>query len=199
MKTAIIASLTLLSLTAPAMAVTTEQFQFRGDSAFASFSQFDGCISTFVNVDAFNNVSKSAPGAPSEEKGAFLSYSIFNFCTGIGYSGFGSTKDVNLTINNSLQSASLSGNIPVFDFSTGTNKTATVNLNWTATGDASRSKSQNSFQSPNFRSISRSVGTTREASVTGNVVLDGTDLTTNLSSFGSLNSSNNGSIIFSRK
>ncbi|HLO86228.1 MAG TPA: hypothetical protein VK203_14640 [Nostocaceae cyanobacterium] len=199
MKTAIFASVALLSLTAPALAATTDQYSFKGESASAGFYQNDGCSYTSVSVYAFDNATKNAPGAPVEQKEASLYYSNYNYCTGTGSYGYGSSKDITFTAKNSLQSASLTGNFIVYDYLTGAFRNATVDLNWTGTGDISRGNSHSISQGPGYLSKYRSVGAYRDASVTGSVVLDGVNLTTNLSSYGYLNSSNNGSLFITKQ
>jgi hypothetical protein len=198
MKAAIIASLTVLSLTAPALAVTTDQYKFKGESASAYFSQYDGCNSSYVSVYGFDNVTKDAPGAPTSQKGAYLYYSSYNYCTGVGSYGSGSSQDATFTIGNSLQSASLSGTFTLDDYSSAVNKTAAVDLTWTGTGDIFRGNNHGTYQGPGYRSNYRSVGSNRDASVTGTVTVDGTNLIANLPSFGSLSSSNSGSLFITK-
>ncbi|BAZ31851.1 hypothetical protein NIES4074_43240 [Cylindrospermum sp. NIES-4074] len=198
MKAAIIASLTVLSLTAPAFAATTEQYKFKGESASASFSQYDGCNSTYVGVYAFDNVTKDAPGAPTSQTGANLYYSSYDYCTGVGSYGYGYSENATFTSSNSLQSASLSGSFTLYDYSSAVNKTAAVDLTWTGTGDLFRGNSHSTYQGPGYRSSYRSVGAYRDASVTGTVTVDGTNLIANVPSYGSLSSSNNGSLFITK-
>jgi hypothetical protein len=206
MKTAIVASLTLLSLTAPALAVTTEQYQFKGESASASFSQYDGCNSTYVNVYAFDNVTKNAPGAPTSQKEVYLYYSNYNYCTGIESYGSGASKNPSFTISNSLQSASLNGSFTVTDYLSGPTvkrapitKTVDVALTWTGAADIYRGNNHSHNQGPGYISNFRSVGAYRDAKVAGTLTLDGTDLIANLSSYASLSSSNSGSLSITKK
>ncbi len=197
--------LTVLSLSIPAVAATTDTFQFKGQSAYASFSQYDGCNSTSVNVYAFDNVTRSAPGAPTSQKEASLYYSNYNYCNGTGSYGYGSSPKATFTSDNSLKSATLNGTFTVNDYqsgndnSSGTTKTVDVALTWTGTGDTFRGNSHSHSQGPGYTSNYRSVGAYRDAQVSGSVTLDGTNLISNLSSYGSLNSSNSGSVQISRR
>jgi hypothetical protein len=206
MKTATVigAALTVLSLTSVPALAEVNKFQFRGNNVSAFFSKEDGCIATFIDVSAFENISKSntttKPGAPISETRAFLSYSSFDFCnfTTI-FSFFGETINPTLKINNSLQSATLNATVPVFDFTSGTTRTAVVNLAWQATSEPVRSNFSSSFQSSNILSRSRSRSTSRDAQVTGDVTLDGKKLNEGLNSFGFIGSSSSGSLeIFKR-
>jgi hypothetical protein len=200
MKTAIFgAALTLVSLSLPALAATTDQYQFKGENASASFYQYDGCSSTYVNVYAFENVTKSAPGAPTSQKEAYFFYSNYNYCNGTGSYGSSSSQNVTFTSNNSLNSATLKGTFTVTDYRSGNTKTADVDLTWTGTGDTYRGNYHSHSQGPGYSSNYRSIGGYREAEVSGNVTLDGVNLIANLSSDAYLSSSNNGSLSITRK
>ncbi|GAB1543452.1 hypothetical protein NUACC21_61260 [Scytonema sp. NUACC21] len=197
MKAAIVASLTVLSLNLPALSATPQQYQFKGQNASASFSQYDGCNSTYVNVYAFDNVTKNAPGAPVEQKEAYLYYSNYNYCTGTGSYGYGYSQNPTFTTSQ-LNSATLKG-IFTIDDGMGSSKTVDVDLTWTGIGDTYRGSSHSHYTGPGYTSHYRSIGGYREAQVSGNVFLDGTNLIANLSSYGSLNSSNSGSLYMTKK
>lgn len=189
----------MVSLSLPALAATTDQYQFKGENASASFYQYDGCSSTSVYVYAFDNITKSEPGAPTSQKEANLYYSNYNYCNGTGSSGYGSSQSATFTINNSLKSATLKGTFTVTDYSSGNTKTADVDLTWTGTGDTYRGNYHSHSQGPGYTSNYRSAGAYRDAEVSGSVTLDNTNLIANLSSSGSLGSSNSGSLYITRK
>ena len=192
--TAIATALTLLSLsTVPALAATATKYQFKGQNAYASFYKSDDCSYTDVSVSAFDSVTKSAPGAPTSQTGAYLYYSSYNFCTGVQSYGNGFSDNVTFT-SNKLNSATLTGTFTVYDYYLGTTKTATVNLNWTGTGDTYRGKYNSRNQGPGYSSSYRSTGSYRDAQVSGNVTSNGANLIENLTSYGSLSSSNSGSL-----
>jgi len=192
--TAIATALTLLTLTnVPVLAATATKYQFKGNNASAYFYQSDDCSYTDVSVNGFDNVTKSGPGAPVSQTGAYLYYSTYNFCTGTQSYGYGFGDNVTFT-SNKLNSATLNGTFTVYDYYSGASKTATVNLTWTGTGDTYRGKYQSRSQGPGYTSIYRSSGSSRDADVTGTVTLNGTDLIANLTSSGSLSTSSNGSL-----
>lgn len=201
MKPAIFAAaLTLASLTLPAVAATTDSYQFKGQSAYASFYKYDGeCNSTYVDVYAFDNIAKSAPGAPTAQKDAFMFYSNYNYCTGEGSYGYGSSPNATFTSDNSLKSAALKGAFTVIDGSSGNSKTVDVALNWAGTGDIYRGNSHSHSQGPGYLSNSRYIGSYRDAQVSGNVTVDGKNLIANLSSYASLNTSNSGNLTVTKK
>lgn len=194
MKTAIAgAVLTVLSLSLPAVAATTIRYQFKGQSAYANFYQYDECNSTYVSVSTFTSRTKDGTGAPTAQMGADLYYYSNNYCTGTYASGYGSSPNANFTIDNQLNSAILNGTFLTYDYSSNTTKTASVALTWTGVGDTFRGRSHSHYQGPDYMSHYRSVGSSRDAQVSGSVTVDGINLIPNLSGYGSLNSSNSGS------
>lgn len=195
MKTAIAgAVLTVLSVSLPVVAASTTRYQFKGQNASASFSQYDECNWKSVYVSAFTSRTKYEPGSPTQQMGADVSYSNYNFCTGESSYGYGSSPNAKFTIDNQLNSATLIGTFAVNDYPSDTAKTVEVNVTWTGTGFASKGKSSYVYQTPTSVITQRSNGEFREAQVSGSVILDGTNLIANTSSYGSLNSSTNGTL-----
>jgi hypothetical protein len=186
--------LTVLSLSLPAFAATSNKFQVKGQTADAYFYQSDECNYTSVGIFASDNVSKTTSGAPTSQKGAYIHYSNYNFCKGEGSYSDGFAPDVTFTSDNSLRSATLNGNFTLNDYSSGAIKTVNVALTWTGTGDTFRGNSHSHYQGPSFVSNYRYVGAYRQAQVSGNVTLDGKNLISGLSSSGSLNTTNSGSV-----
>jgi len=192
--TAIATAMALLSLTnVPVLAATATKYQFKGQNASASFYQSDDCSYTDVSVYGFDSVTKSGPGAPISQTGAYFYYSNYNYCTGTQSYGDGFSENVTFT-SNKLNSATLNGTFTVYDYYSGASKTATVNLTWTGTGDTYRGKSQSRYQGPGYTSSYRFNGSSRDAQVSGSVTLDGTNLIANLTSYGSLSTSSSGSL-----
>jgi len=191
--------LTVLSLSLPAFAATSNKFQVKGQTADAYFYQSDECNYTSVGIFASDNVAKSSSGTPTPQKGAYIYYSNYNFCNGQGSSGDGFAPDVTFTSDNSLKSATLNGTVSLNDYSSGTTKTVDVSLTWTGTGDTFRGNSHSHNHGPSFTSNYRYVGAYRQAQVSGNVTLDGKNLISGLSSYASLNSTNSGSVEIVRK
>jgi hypothetical protein len=191
------AVLSVLSLSLPALAANVERYQVKGQSASAYFSKYDNCGYSSVSVDAFTNRTKEEQGAPTEQMGAYLYYYNNNYCTGTYSSGYGYSPNANFTINNNLNSASLTGTFSVYDYSSGTTKTVDVKVNWTGTDDySSNSKSSDTYQTPDFLVRSSYKGDSRSAQVSGSAILDGIDLIANTSySSGTLRSIKSGSYV----
>lgn len=189
------AVLSVLSLSLPAIAATTQKFQFKGENAYATFYQYDSCSSTSVYVDAYTSITKDGPGAPTSQMGANLYYYNYNYCTGTYSSGYGSSPNATFKIDNNLNSATLNGTFTVTDYPSGTNKTADVALTWTgADSYQSNGKSNYTYQTPTSITRYRSNGASRDAQVSGSVTLDGTNLIANLLGYGYLSSSKNGTL-----
>lgn len=194
MKTAIAgAVLTVLSVSLPVVAATTTRYQFKGQNASASFSQYDECNSKYISVFAFTSRTKDAPGAPTEQMGVDLYISNYNFCTGESSSGYGSSPNAKFTIDNQLNSATLTGTFPVSDYSSSTTKTVNVNLTWTGTGLSTKGRNNSFYQTPTSVSRYRSNGEYRDAQISGSITLDNTNLITNTTSYATLSSSTSGS------
>ncbi len=158
------------------------------------------CNSTYVFVSAYNNITKDAPGAPTSQKRAELYYWNYDYCNGtMRSSGYGSVINPEFTIDKQLNSATLNETFTVYDESSGTQKSVDVALTWTGTGDTYRGNSHYHYQGPGYMSNYRSVGSDRNAQVSGSVTLDGTNIIENLSSFSLMNSSNSGSVTVTRK
>ncbi|HAX88884.1 MAG TPA: hypothetical protein DCY91_22135 [Cyanobacteria bacterium UBA11370] len=194
------ATLTVLAFSLPAVAVTTNKFMVKGQTAYADFyQQNDECTYSSVGIFASDNVSKSGPGAPTPQKGANVYYSTYNWCTGEGSYSDGFASDVTFTSDNGLKSATLNGTVTLTDYSSGATKTVNVALTWTGTGDTYRGNSHSRYQGPGFASSYRYNGSYRDAQVSGSVTMDGKNLISNLSSYASLSSSNSGSVEIIRK
>lgn len=188
-----------LSMSLPAMAATTYRYQIRGENAYADFYKFDECSQTGVSIFAADNVTRTSPGAPTAQKEAHLYYWNYNFCTGASSSGGGSSQNFTFTSSKQLDTAKLNGTFTVNDYNTGDTKEIAVDLTWTGTGDISRGNSHSRYQGAGYSSNYRSVGSYRQADVSGSVTLNGTNLLNGLTGYGNLNSSNSGSLEIIRR
>ncbi|HEY9693108.1 MAG TPA: hypothetical protein V6D15_12930 [Oculatellaceae cyanobacterium] len=191
-------ALVALSMGLPAMAATTSRYQVKGENAYADFYQSDECNYTGVSVFAADSVTKTS-GAPTTQKEAYLSYWKYNFCTGVSSGGYGSSNNFTSTLNKQLDTANLTGTFTLTDYSTGTTKNADVNINWTGTGDISRGNSHYHYQGAGYSSNYRSIGSYRQANVSGSVTVDGTNIVTGLNGYGGLNSSTSASLEIIRR
>jgi len=155
--------------------------RFHGLSAFADFDSFSpgGCIETFVFVNGTQNGS-------SQEADVFIGQ--VNNCAPTPLSGggggggcgpgailcaFGSTFSPAFQVGKSLETASLSATISVFDFVSGNTFNVSVSMTWTATGPLSSESGSSHFRTKNFIENFHFNNTFRDASASG-TVSDGT-------------------------
>lgn len=187
-------ALAILTFAVPALAASNTKSQFRGEYAYASFDQYDDCSYLSVSVNAFDNVTKSGPGAPTPQKEAYFYYSSYNYCTGQYFSSYGSVTNPSFNVQGKGKSASLNTTIPLYDYYTGTSKTAYVNLNWTSTGETYRGRYNSQSQGPGYMFRYRSNGSWSDAQISGSITIDGIDVISGLSSYASIGSSNSGNM-----
>jgi hypothetical protein len=179
-----------------------EHFQIRGllGALQSSSVSADGCSQTAAQVLATQNITHNEPGGPVTTEFVRFELSTFNFCTGASL-----FLDVggNAVINGSLQkgmraTASVSG--IVFNDTDNTERpvNGTMDLIFSPTSPPQRTRNMSfsSFSGEMFRL--RSVANSSDASVSGTLVVDGTDyLTTILASdevFASIENSDSGTL-----
>jgi len=164
-----------LSVSLPTIAATTETYKFRGETAYASFSQINDCITTDISISAFENITRSKASGPSSLEEASLFYYIYNSCTGEYVAdGYGYSNNVTFNVDG-FKSGTLNGTISVYDFTSGTEKPVEVALTFTGVGENTRSRFNTSFKSKTYVSTFRSTGTSRYATASGSVILNGTN------------------------
>ncbi len=159
-----------------ASAAPAGNYTFSGSSAGASFSKADGCVSTNAYVSAIDGESKDNQSGQTSSSSVSLYVSQFNYCSYTGRSGYGYAElgPGDFDMPRSLGSASLKTTVNVYDYSTRQTLPVSVELTWTADGDATRSKSQYQTQYPDGTKLMyRSSGLFRPAVASG-TISDGT-------------------------
>ena len=195
MNTAITGAIvTVLSLSLPVVAATTIRYQVKGQSASAYFSQMDECIQKNIQVFVFANMTKVGLGSPTQQMEVNVGYDNYNYCTGTYSGGFGSSPNAKFTIDNRLNSATLTGTFTIVDSVANTTETVEVNLAWAGTGIVTKNKSSFVYRTPTSATRLRGLSENRIAQVSGSVILDSIDLTDNTISDGSLSSYANGTL-----
>jgi hypothetical protein len=132
---------------------------FKGSSASADKEITEGGITTLVSVEAFTTTS----GA-TEICAAILKWDDSSGDRTYLMEWFGCDPPDDLTISNSLKSATFSGTITDFDYATQQEKTVTVNADLTATGKAEHYTFREGFTSPNIKFAGHENGAHRLAS-----------------------------------
>ena len=191
--TAFAATLVAVALGIPARASagTTELFQFTDAFAQAFFLTSDatGCVETVVFLSAGTDVNHNPPSRRVNTSGAFISISQFDNCTFSFSGGSGFVEGVVFSTNPQVKTASLSATIPVMFSAFPGPGLGTVNVAVTLTwkgGDLSREiRTVHLFLPGSVRMINSTfTGNDRDATATGAVIVNGTNLTPDPSAFG---------------
>jgi hypothetical protein len=179
---------------------------FKGLSANAAFNRnvqitcddgSTGFVSTFLAVSAFNNVSH-LKGVKDTSTAAAATLLIFNTCNGSFSSGTGVISEPDYSQQNVSQ-ADLTGTFTVFDESTGAPLgTVVVDLTWSGVGPVDRNHSTFHFQSGPFVFNSEQTGSSRAATLSGSVTVDGVDFLPFVQHV-ALSDSKSGSVVIQRK
>jgi hypothetical protein len=175
-KILIILALALATFGQHSSASAGSNYKFRGDTADAYFSSFDGCVYTDVYVFASDGISQSPPGRGGTSSGTSVSIYKFDSCSEtqlLAADGFVSLAASAFQVSSKLGSAKLSATVPVYDYVSGLNLNVSVNLTWTGSGSISRQSYRSQYNSPGCKTHSSFSGTWRSAEVSGSVS-DGT-------------------------
>lgn len=194
-----LAATLVLALVPMAASAENYHYQFRGNSAYASFSSTDstGCISTWVSVSLYENRFQQPPGPPQQSAALDISIYRYDSCQHLYvFEGWGSAAlpAEALDTSGSLQSASVTTSIDVYDWYSGTPTSVAIDLDWTGVGETfhGSSRYQNNYGHSMY--MSRSTGSSREAEVTGTILLGGTTNVVTGWSYGFLYNSQGGTV-----
>jgi hypothetical protein len=186
------AAVLLLVLSAPAQAVTLELHHSKAKSATADFESTSGCIDTGMHLFAADDLVatnqrlgvKEVSVPPDHASEFFLGFDRFNHCTNTdvtGAEGRGPIADADFQIADDLSSASLNTTVTVHDFVTDTDLSAALDVDWTATGPATRESGlllKDSVPGPDpFNIRIGDSATLRDAQAVGSVTVGGENLT----------------------
>ena len=171
-KLLIISVLALAVFSQHSTALAGGNFKFRGDSADAYFSDFDGCVYTDVYVFASDGINQSPPGPGGASSGTSLFIYQYDSCTDtqlLAAEGFASLAGPDFQVAGKLSSAALNATVSMYDYVSGTSFDVDVNLTWTGGSETSRQSSNYHFDSPGCKVNSRFRGTFRSAGVSGSI------------------------------
>lgn len=174
-KFLILGLVTLFSSSAFA-ARTVTKYSFRGTSAFASISGYNGCGTAAFNVSASENVTRQSGAGPTESRAVMVSVMFAN-CDGTSYVGFfqldgsGYTQSAQgVTVNKTLVVDKSTMVLDEWNYPTwvptGEQATITVSVNLVPTGDYYRGDSNNTQSTGNVFIKNRSKGTIYEVDAT---------------------------------
>ncbi len=158
---------------------TNTQFKFHGLSAQASFDNTDGCIETFVFVDASQNaVHKQTVSNADVSIGK-----VDNCKSTTLLNAFGSTDNPTFLIDKTLLSASLTATILVTDTVSGNTYPVSVDMTWTSTSAIGHQKSTFHLHTKGFTENNHFDADFRDALASGTVSDGTTNFTPSLSVF----------------
>jgi hypothetical protein len=190
-------TLVLAGFSQHSTALAATNFKFKGNTADAFFSSFDGCVLTEVSIFASEGVFKSGPGRGGLSSGTSLFISQFDFCADtqvLAAEGFAELSPSDFEVANRLSMATLDATVNVFDFVSGLSFDVDVDLTWTATG-LSRQNVNNHFTSPGCKVHSRFRGTSREATVSGSISDGNANFTPEAGLFGLISAVKQGDVV----
>jgi hypothetical protein len=187
MMAAMAVTVTIAASSMGARAEVIEKARFKGNFAFAFFSQDTpitcedgsaGTLNTTVSVSGNEFVSRSRQFPDTATNTLFINASRFDSCTGIGV--FGQAQVDNVFTQDGLQSATMVATVTLTDFEGNPVGTVAVNLTLEGTGFTSRNSFHNRFQFEGPEGpivvITHGKGTSRNVTASGSVVLDGVEL-----------------------
>ena len=142
---------------------------FKGSTAIVNFfsASADGCVQTNGFLEAMESVTRNPPGPQVAGTTVFVSIFQDDFCAGTFVDASGQASGVNFQADKTLNSASLSGDIPVVDSDSGNTLTVSVNLTWQGVGATSKLVDISHFRTQGTIINNHFVGTDRAANVSG--------------------------------
>jgi hypothetical protein len=175
------------------------RYSFRGKTVQAGFQSYDasGCVET----DAYlvGSLSRSGGGgSPGGDAFAYLAVSQYDYCTGAWMYADGSTSQLDLQVGHKLDAASLTATIPVYDYSTGATRDLSVNVAWTATGDATSAKNHYVFRSSGLKAVSNFSGEFRPAEASGSISDGVTNFAPSETYYAEIDNFRSGSVVIER-
>lgn len=189
-STCVVAALAM-SAFLPSLA-NAEAHQYRASGPGASANFYDstsGCITTSVGLSvAGGRFTEEGPGpSPAAYLGLFIVE--YDLCTGEEGPVLISERSALVPIPvesfqaqggvGGLRSASLQVTVDAYNEFTGHVDPVTIDLTWTGVGPVTRGHHNENVSYPHIRQISTFLGTQRDATATGSVVVEGRDLVAN--------------------
>jgi hypothetical protein len=152
--------------------IRKERSRLSGNSAVATWSYQEGEVATFLSV-----VVNEGGQGDAQRRFATVTLLRSNVVTGhVLVAGVADLSDLDITVDPQLGRAHLRAEGLFEDDTTLTFFPLTVELSWTATADAVRQDSHDSYREPGFAVRTQALGLARAASVAGTVYGDDTEL-----------------------
>ena len=153
------------------------QLQYSGQAAAVELGSTDpaGCLFTTVRVGAVDGRIKQG-SQPETSSQVFVIIGQYNACTDtrlIAAMGQAPLVPAAFQVDPQLNMATLNATFEVFDYVSARSYPVDVSFNWTATGDAVRLKGSTQTRSAGFLVSERFDGSSRQATASGTVSLNG--------------------------
>jgi hypothetical protein len=161
---------TLAAAPAQAKTKTVDHIKIVGDTAIASWEYTQGNVLTFVNVvTTLNDVTEDH--VRSEDAFVSLAISQSEIDTGnVIITGVAFTSDFDFRVDHDLKMASLHVKDAIFqDDNSFTFFNVDLDLNWTATADATSQHSHDQFREPGLKINTQFKGEFRDAQAVGSI------------------------------
>lgn len=219
----LLAMILLVGIGMPAHAHQKYAYRTKGNSASFSTWEGDDCSYAGISVWAFE---QRENGNKTTYNSVYVDYYFYDFCTGESEYGYASLDGASFN-QQKLNSATVQGSgiltkvacnygdsggmlpptdpgepadggtDPMGDPCTYTEASVDLNLLWTGTGDTYKDRSSSTYNTPYSRYRYRSTGQTRDASLSGSLLIDGSPVDIS-NGYGSLGQSSSGSFEFYR-
>jgi hypothetical protein len=191
---AVLATALILTLGAVPPALAAEVFQVRDRSAFASFTDFQGCIGTFVFL-APSEFRSHSPFDPNERgSGVLVNILIYDVCVDeVINEAFGVIGVDEFRVQGNLKSATLTAT--EFICSEGFCNDISIDMTWSGIGGITTQKSRFHFNAPGVKINSHFNGRTRQAVASGTVLVGETNVTPEPSNFAQIASLKSGTVV----
>jgi hypothetical protein len=171
----------------------------RGRIAIATFISTSGCIYTETGLTASESRDRIEPGQAEQSAFAAVSIVQYDTCTEtllhFAYGDSAPLSPEEFQVSNTLDSATLTTTINVFDEASGTTFDLFINMTWTATAPVRRQQSHEHFHTPDCIVNRRLQRNDRLAQATGTISDGTTNFTLEPSVDGVLVASKNGSVV----
>lgn len=200
-------SLLIILLTvfgASSIAFAADVFHFKGETAEASFYTSDAtyCIVTSIYLYANNGRSQDPPGRPQPSSYAYVSVHQYDICNAYQplFSGSGYSIPIQGSFNArpTLDQASLSATIQIYDYVSASYRNVSIDVVWTGGDSTSQGRFVSRSEAPGYRFMSRSTGTYRAGEAAGTISIGTGNLTNGQPAYyAALNSSKSGSVTVS--
>lgn len=192
-----------LALLPPAARAEASVSHFQDESAHAYFTGVDstGCIYSMVDVNAYEDRFQAPPGPPQRGSWATLYVYQYDYCQDVTVRNFYGLSELTadaLTVSGGLKSARVATVLTLFDYVSGGQIQASLDLTWTGTGDLFQGGGSSHFNGPQYGSFGRYRGSSRQAELAGTIVVGSTNIELGADGYASIQSSQSGTIYHNR-